>query len=125
LRISARSPLPALVTAVLLSACTSSTPYRGPNVTAGREAVETWTEEVSGGRGFRILFRNNSAAPVRITRIELYDCQNVNQACAPFDPGITLRPGQATEALEVGPALRNYEFTFAYRFSWQALTGSR
>lgn len=112
------------LTLVILLTCSgcasSSTAYNGPATTAARQAIETWTEELRSGPGFRILLRNNTREAVRITTIQLYDCQNINQTCASFDPGIVLAPGQTTEAMTIGPSLPNYEFTFQYRFSWRS-----
>ena len=107
-----------LLALIYTGACaTRATPYTGPAVTPAHQSLETWTEELPQGAGFRIMIRNNTHQAVRLTTIELYDCQNVNQVCARTQLGIRLAPGQTTEVLEVRPALPNYEFSFNYRFS--------
>jgi hypothetical protein len=102
----------------MVAACASAGAGAGPPVTAAHASVETWTDPLSSGRGFRVMFRNNTAEPVRITTITLYDCQNADHACTNFDPRLVIAPGQSAEALTIGPALTNYEFTFRYRFTW-------
>ena len=95
-----------------------------PAVVPGREAVEGWTEELRPGPGFRIILRNNSPAAVRITSVQLYDCENVDHACGPYDPHLVLRAGQSIEVLRVGPSMRDYAFNFRYRFSWGSAGGT-
>jgi hypothetical protein len=107
----------ALLLGLVLAACTSSGgANRGPAVTAAGERVTAWTE--ADGRGFRVYLRNNTATSIRITQFELYDCENADHACQPYDPRLVLGPGQSVEVLTVRPALPNYEFSFRYRYSW-------
>jgi len=80
------------------------------------EPIETWTEAERNGDGFRILFRNNTSAPVRITSIELFECENINQDCAATAVDLKLAPGQSGIAMTVRPRLAGYESRFRYRF---------
>jgi len=84
--------------------------------TTRTEPIETWTEPERNGEGFRILFRNNTSAPVHITSIELFECENVNQDCGATPVDLKLAPGQSGIAMTVRPRLPNYESRFRYRF---------
>jgi hypothetical protein len=107
----------ALLLGPALPGCASSGgANRGPVVSAAGERVSAWTE--ADGRGFRVYLRNNTDASIRITQFELYDCENADHACQPYDPQLVLGPGQSVEVVTVRPALANYEFSFRYRYSW-------
>jgi hypothetical protein len=107
-----------------LSGCTSGSSH-GPAISPAGEPVTAWTEEQQPGPGFHLFLRNNRATPIRITSVQLYDCENVDHACLPFDPRIVLRPGQSTEVMSVGPGLANYAFSFHWRYSWTGATSAR
>jgi hypothetical protein len=112
----------------LVAGCASSggavaggaTPYRGP-VMPGREGVSAWTVRDVDGRSTRIYIRNNGDAALRVTSLELYACENVNQPCLPMDPRIVLGPGQTTVALTVGPSDREFGYSFQFRFATDAV----
>ncbi len=95
----------------------AATPYAGPAVTPERERMTTWTDREMDGGGYRIYIRNNTATPLRITSLELYNCENVDQPCLPMDPGIVLGPGQTVVAMTVRPAVSTAAFRFAYRLN--------
>jgi hypothetical protein len=42
----------------------------------------------------------------------------VDHACLPYDPRLALGPGQSAEVVTARPALRNYAFSFHYRYNW-------
>ena len=56
---------------------------------------------------------------MRITTVELYDCQNVLQACEPTDPALVLPPGETVLVVTVLPRLAGLETTFRYRYRWR------
>lgn len=108
-----------LALSILAGGCASApTPGSASSIVTGRQAVEAWTEELRPGPGFRIIVRNNSGQAVRITSVQLYDCENVDHACGPSNPNVLLAAGQSQELMRVGPALRDHAFTFKYRYSW-------
>ena len=114
----------ALLLSGLLAGCASGA-HRGPPVSPAGEPVSAWNEDEQPGPGFRLYLRNNTAAPIRISSVQLYDCENVDHACLPFDPRVVLRPGQSTEIMTVRPGLPNYPFSFHWRFNWTGVTSGR
>lgn len=85
----------------------------------GSEAVTAWMSDQAGSTPGKIVYmRNNSSAPVMITSLTLYECENIRNACTMMPLSLRLEPGQAREIQRVEPQRREEPFSFRFRFGW-------
>ena len=105
------------VGAFLLSACAPNPPS-GP-VRRGEETVTAWLTDQGGSTPGKIIYmRNNSDAPITITSLTLYECENIRNTCIMMPLSVRLDPGQAREIQRVEPQRREQSFRFRFRFGW-------
>ena len=106
-----------IVGAFLLSACAPNPPS-GP-VRRGEETVTAWLTDQGGSTPGKIVYvRNNSDAPVTITSLTLFDCENIRNACIMTPLSVRLEPGQVSEIQRVEAQRREGAFSFRFRFGW-------
>src|SRR5688500_8212848 len=105
----------AAASVLVLGACAAAA--AGPP-RSGTEPVTTWMTDQTGAPGKVIFMRNNTGAPVTITSITLYDCENVRNPCLQQQLTVRLDPGATREVLRVGPQRQEQSFRFRYRFGW-------
>lgn len=66
-----------------------------------------WTMDLRYAPGKELFLRNNMGAPVRVTSITIYDCENIQGGCRQFDPDIVLQPGEVRLVATIRPAFVN------------------
>lgn len=81
-----------------------------------RYRLTKWSEDLGGKEGVALYLRNDLHIPVRVTSLELWDCQNVATHCSRRDMDIVVPPGE-TELLLVVPQddiMKPMEFQWTY-----------
>jgi hypothetical protein len=114
--------LAALPPAVFLASCAGHTAAtQGMQSISSLEPVETWLQD-RGPEGNAIVFRNNTRQQIRISTIQLLQCENTSPACATLHPNVVLDPGQTRDGMIVRPFDRQqgYRFTYQYHYEYVA-----
>lgn len=74
-----------------------------------------WQEELQGRPGVHIFARNDRSVPMRVTKVSIYECENVQGGCIEWDPDTVLRPGERRRIYTIIPL----NVSRAYRFRWR------
>lgn len=102
---------------LLLAACATNAPA-GP-ARSGTEPVTAWLTDQSGSTPGKIIYmRNNTDAPLTITSVTLYECENIRNPCFTQQYSVRLEPGEVKEIQRVEAQRSNQPFRFRYRFGW-------
>lgn len=105
---------------LMLAGCAVNAPA-GP-APSGAEPVTTWLVDQGGSTPGKIMYmRNNTDAPVTITSVTLYECENVRNPCQTQRLEARLEPGETREIQRVEAQQREQAFQFRYRFGWDAV----
>jgi hypothetical protein len=78
-----------------------------------------WHEELIGREGAHLFARNDGDVPMRITKVSVYECQNIDGGCVDYDPNLVLKPGEKQRLYTVVPLQKSK----MYRFRWRASGG--
>lgn len=101
----------------MLAACAPNAPA-GP-ARSGAEPVTAWLTDQSGSTPGKIIYmRNNTDAPLTITSVTLFECENVRTPCFTHQMAVRLEPGQTKEIQRVKAQRSEQRFSFRYRFGW-------
>jgi hypothetical protein len=60
--------------------------------------------------------QNNTSWSMKITHLQLSDCENLAQPCADLPLNLTLGPFESRKLLTLGPADKRKQYTFRYRY---------
>jgi hypothetical protein len=96
-----------------------------PKPVRGRP-VMSWQRDMNGpaqpeSRG--LFARNDTTAPIVITRVLPAKCVNVSIECVPFTPDPrVLAPGQTTTLMRLSPARAGDSFSLAFELQWRTAT---
>ena len=115
---SRRSSALAALAALGLAGCGAHTAAtQGMQAISSLEPVETWMQD-RGPEGNAIVFRNNTRQQIRITSVQLLQCQNTSPSCGTLHPNVVLDPGQTRDGMIVRPFDRQQGFSFTYQYNW-------
>lgn len=78
--------------------------------------VVFWQEELQGMPGVHIFARNDRPVPMRVTKLSVYECENIEGGCIEWDPETVLEPGDRKRLYTIIPM----NMSRAYRFRWRA-----
>jgi hypothetical protein len=78
--------------------------------------VVFWQEELQGLPGVHIFARNDRSVPMRVTKVTVYECVNIQGGCIEWDPDAVLAPGERRRVYTILPS----NASRAYRFRWRA-----
>jgi hypothetical protein len=87
-----------------------------PRAPPGDSTVVFWQEELQGRPGAHIFARNDRSVPMRVTKLVVYECDNIQGGCIEWDPDTVLQPGERRRLYTITPANARR----AYRFRWRA-----
>jgi hypothetical protein len=104
---------------LLCGACAAGGPAQSGPARQGQEVVTAWLSDQAGSTPGKIVYmRNNTDAPVTVTSLTLYECENVRNACTMQQLDVRLQPGEVKEVQRVEARRREQAFRFRYRFGW-------
>jgi hypothetical protein len=106
-----------LVAALVAGGCSARPAGGGSGAISSLAPVETWMENREG-EGNLIFFRNNTRGQIRITTIQLLECQNTSPSCRTVNPNLVLDPGQVRDGLTVRAMDPRQGFRFTYQYTW-------
>lgn len=89
-------------------------PKRDPAVN-----MALWTEELIGRPGAHFFVRNDTDKLMRITKVSIYECTNIEGGCVEYDPNLVLTPGQKVRLYTVVP----HDRSKGYHYRWRASGG--
>jgi hypothetical protein len=78
-----------------------------------------WQEELIGRQGAHLFVRNDGTVPMRIAKVSVYECVNIDGGCVEYDPNLVLQPGEKQRLYTVVPLQTNK----TYRYRWRAWGG--
>jgi hypothetical protein len=78
--------------------------------------INLWHEELIGREGAHLFARNETDVPMRITKVSVYECENIEGGCIDYDPNMVLQPREKRRLYTIVPLLKNK----AYRYRWRA-----
>jgi hypothetical protein len=105
--------------ALALAGCVQSRAVAGAPRSADGGPITTWTWDDPRGEDRRIMMRNDSGAPVRVTALQLGSCINIREVCDSAIPvDVVLPPGETREVFRVRPDRLTRPFSYRYTYVW-------
>jgi hypothetical protein len=82
--------------------------------------VVFWQEELQGLPGVHIFARNDRPVSMRVTKVSVYECENIQGGCMEWDPDTVLQPGERRRVYTIIPV----NVSRPYRYQWRAFYSS-
>lgn len=106
---------------ILLAGCGNRTVGTTPAPAGDGPTVRVWRENLEDNSNSVLLWAENTGSvPLVVTRLRLYSCVNLYQACGEHAPNVRLEPGQKGRIARLDPSDHRQRPGFGYEFAWSA-----
>lgn len=78
--------------------------------------LSTWTEEDPLTHVHTIFIRNNTSWDVKLERLTLTDCVNIDQPCDEHKLDTVLAPFEIRQIMSIGPTDKHMGFSYSYNY---------
>lgn len=93
-------------------------PPAGVDISPRTYQFSMWAQNVPDTNTQAIYVQNNTAWTLKLTYIDLSECENVKQACGKQPLGMTLAPFETKQAFVIGPADATQAYNYRYNFDY-------